>query len=87
MGKYETLKFCEKLLVKHFALYSFMGISERTCASSNTVICSLIVGREGVWEGGKLQVFATRAKRVLEIILQGSCALYDFYEVTEFFSV
>ena len=30
-------------------------------------------------------MFATRAKGVLEIILHGSCALYDFYEVTEFF--
>ena len=29
-------------------------------------------------------MFATRATRVLEIIQQGSYALYDFYEVSEF---
>ena len=40
-----------------------------------------------MWDGGKLPVFATRAKRALEIILHGSCALYDLYEVTEFFFV
>ena len=30
-------------------------------------------------------MFATRAKRVLEIVLHGSCALYDFYKVSDLF--
>ena len=32
-----------------------------------------------------MQVFATRSKRVLEIVLHGSCALCDFYKVSIFF--